>query len=95
MGESTTFHCDVCGHVSQEIRWGVSVVDPRRRFMPAQCMSCKTYVEVDLTGADLCVDEFLCQVCGNEVTFIDKATSYGCPKCSNPNVRLRQGPSYW
>ena len=95
MGEWTTFHCDACGYESQEIRWGVSVADPRRRFMPAQCMSCKTYVEVDLTGADLCVDEFLCQTCGAEVSFIDKATSYGCPKCGNANVKLRQGASYW
>lgn len=95
MGESTTFHCDRCGYTSQEIRWGVSVADPRRRFMPAMCTHCKAYVEVDLTGADLCVDEFRCVVCGSEVTFIDKATSYGCPKCAGPNIRLRQGPAYW
>lgn len=95
MGESTTFQCDECGYESQEIRWGVSVLDPRRRFMPALCMKCRTYVEVDLTNADLCVDKFHCAACGTEVTFIDRATSYGCPRCKSPNMKLRQGPDYW
>lgn len=95
MGESTTFHCDECGYESKEIRWGVSVVDPRVRFMPAKCSRCREYVEVDLTGADLCVDEFRCRTCGAEVTFIDKATAYGCPKCPSPTIKLRQGPAYW
>ena len=94
MGESTTFHCDVCNYESQEIRWGVSVVDPRRRFMPALCMSCKTYVEVDLTGADLLVDEFTCLKCGRELFFLEKAASYTCPKCKAHDMQLEQG-DYW
>jgi predicted RNA-binding Zn-ribbon protein involved in translation (DUF1610 family) len=95
MGESTVFHCESCGYESLEIRWGVSVTDPRRRFMPAHCMHCKTYVEVDLTAADILVDEFLCPTCGTEVFFVQRSDSYGCPRCGHPGVRLRQGAEYW
>jgi hypothetical protein len=95
VGESTTFHCEACGYESGSIRWGVSVQDPRRRFMPGHCLSCKDYVEVDLTGADLLTDEFLCQECGSEVFFIEEAESYCCPRCGAPGVHMRQGPAYW
>ncbi|MHB0978541.1 MAG: hypothetical protein ACYC5Q_00415 [Thermoleophilia bacterium] len=95
MGESTIFHCDSCGYESRQIRWGVSVLDPRRRFMPAHCMRCKTYVEVNLTGADILVDEFTCPHCEGEVFFIERSDAYGCPQCGSPNLRLRQGPTYW
>jgi predicted RNA-binding Zn-ribbon protein involved in translation (DUF1610 family) len=95
MGESTTFLCASCGYESRAIRWGVSVLDPRRRFMPAECMNCKDYVEVDLTGADLVVDEFHCDRCGNQVFFVERAESYGCPRCGGEKVDIRQGPTYW
>lgn len=95
MGETTTFVCEACGYESEPIRWGVSVENPRRRAMPAHCMKCKAYVEVDLTGADVLVDEFHCPQCDSEVFFIEKADSYGCPVCGRPGVKLRQGASYW
>jgi Zn finger protein HypA/HybF involved in hydrogenase expression len=95
MGESTTFICEACGYESRPIRWGVSVEDPRRRAMPAHCMKCKAYVEVDLTGTDVMVDEFHCAQCDSEVFFVDRADSYGCPVCGSPGMKLRQGASYW
>ncbi|GAB4244032.1 MAG: hypothetical protein Kow00122_00270 [Thermoleophilia bacterium] len=95
MGESTTFYCDSCGYESRQIRWGVSVLDPRRRFMPARCLQCKSYVEVDLTGADILIDEFTCPHCGSEVFFVERADSYSCPRCGAGNLRMRQGPTYW
>ncbi len=95
MGESTTFTCDSCGYESRQIRWGVSATDPRRRFMPAHCMTCKAYVEIDLTGADIMVDEFRCSTCDSEVFFVDKGDSYGCPRCGAAGLKLRQGASYW
>lgn len=95
MGESTAFRCETCGYESRGIKWGVSMVDPRRRYMPAHCMQCKDYVEVDLTGADMLIDEFRCTACGSEVFFVDKADTYGCPKCGNGNVNLVQGSTYW
>jgi hypothetical protein len=95
MGESTTFHCEACGYTSGSIRWGVSVQDPRRRFLPAFCYTCRDYVEVDLTGADVLVDEFHCGHCGSDVFFVDKTESYSCPRCGAPGVHMRQGPSYW
>jgi len=58
-------------------------------------MKCKAYVEVDLTGADVMVDEFHCAQCGSEVFFVDRADSYGCPVCGSPGMKLRQGASYW
>jgi hypothetical protein len=60
MGEFTTFECRECGYRAEQIRWGVSMRDPRIRFMPAFCVECKTICEVDLTGADIMVDEFNC-----------------------------------
>jgi predicted RNA-binding Zn-ribbon protein involved in translation (DUF1610 family) len=95
MGESTSFCCDHCGYESASIRWGVSMVDPRRRFMPAFCFSCRTYVEVDLTGADILVDEFTCPTCGGLLEFISKGDSYPCPKCGGHGLTLRQGAAYW
>lgn len=95
MGESTTFHCGSCGYESAPIRWGVSMQDPRRRFMPAFCHTCHEYVEVDLTGADLLVDEFNCGRCGSHVFFVDKSESYSCPRCGIVGVHMCQGPSYW
>jgi Zn finger protein HypA/HybF involved in hydrogenase expression len=95
MGESTTFCCDECGYESAPIRWGVSMLDPRRRYMPAFCYTCRTYVEVDLTGADILVDEFTCPTCGDRIAFIDKGDSYPCPACKGHGLSLRQGDSYW
>lgn len=95
MGESTTFYCEACGYASRQVRWGVSVLDPRRRYMPGRCPQCATYVEVDLTGADILVDSFTCPFCGSDVFFVEKGESYGCPKCGRPDVKMRQGPSYW
>jgi len=63
--------------------------------MPAHCMRCKTYVEVNLTGADILVDEFTCPHCEGEVFFVDRSDSYGCPQCGSSELRLRQGPTYW
>ena len=40
MGEYTTFVCRECGYTADRIRWGVSVNDPRKRFMPANCVEC-------------------------------------------------------
>ena len=70
MGEYTTFECRQCGYTADRIRWCVSVDDPRRRFMPGYCVECNTIVEVDLTGADLHIDEFRCVVCGSELFFL-------------------------
>lgn len=95
MGESTIFQCATCGYESPTIRWGVSMEDPRRRFMPAECLSCRSYVEVDLTGADLVVDRLSCGACGAPVFFIEKAETYACPRCASHHVRIRQGPGYW
>jgi len=95
MGESTSFHCRRCDYESGQIRWGVSMLDPRRRFMPAECMHCRTYVQIDLTGADLLVDEFTCPDCGTAVFFVEKQQSYPCPRCGGGEVDLRQGPDYW
>jgi predicted RNA-binding Zn-ribbon protein involved in translation (DUF1610 family) len=95
MGESTVFECGSCGYESRTVRWGVGVADPRRRFLPALCLSCQDYVEVDLTGADLVVDEFACDHCGSQVFFVERAASYNCPKCGSANLQLRQGPAYW
>jgi len=63
--------------------------------MPAHCMTCKAYVEVDLTGADILVDEFTCSACGSEVFFVERSDSYACPVCGRAGMRLRQGASYW
>ena len=95
MGEITTFCCRDCGYESAAIRWGVSVTDPRRRYLPAHCMKCRDYVEVDLTGADLLVDDFFCANCGSQVFFVEKADSYTCPRCGGTNLSLCQGPAYW
>ena len=95
MGEITTFRCTDCGYDYAAIRWGVSVTDPRRRFLPAQCLSCKEYVEVDLTGADLLVDDFFCPTCGAQVFFVERADAYACPKCGGTHVGPHQGPAYW
>jgi predicted RNA-binding Zn-ribbon protein involved in translation (DUF1610 family) len=95
MGESTVFLCTSCGYESRAIRWGVSMLDPRRRYMPAECLSCKSYVEVDLTGADLVVDDFHCCDCGSQVFFVEKADAYACPRCGSHSTHLTQGSSYW
>jgi predicted RNA-binding Zn-ribbon protein involved in translation (DUF1610 family) len=94
MGEYTTFTCRKCGYSAERVRWGVSVSDPRQRFMPAYCIECGTIVEVDLTGADLMVDEFTCLRCGRELFFLEKAASYTCPKCKAHDMLLKQG-DYW
>jgi predicted RNA-binding Zn-ribbon protein involved in translation (DUF1610 family) len=94
MGEYTTFECRECGYTADRIRWGVGVHDPRQRFMPGYCVECSTIEEVDLTGADIHIDEFRCVVCGSELFFLDKATSYTCPKCKAQDMMLRQG-EYW
>ena len=44
--------------------------------MPAFCVECKTICEVDLTGADIMVDEFSCLTCGSQLFFLEKAVSY-------------------
>lgn len=95
MGESTTFRCEDCGYHSGPIRWGVSVRDPRCRYMPALCGKCRAYVEIDLTGADILVDEFKCAECGSEVVFIKRADVYTCPHCGGGRITLKQGPTYW
>ena len=94
MGEYTTFECRQCGYTAERIRWGVSAYDPRQRFMPGYCVECGAIVEVDLTGADLLIDEFRCVVCGCELAFLDKASSYACPKCKAEDMMLHQG-EYW
>lgn len=94
MGEYTTFECRQCGYKADRIRWGVSVYDPRQRFMPAYCVECGIIVEVDMTGADIHVDEFRCVVCGSELFFLEKAASYTCPKCKAQDMLLHQG-EYW
>jgi predicted Zn-ribbon and HTH transcriptional regulator len=94
MGEYTTFVCRDCGYTAERVRWGVSVTDPRVRFMPAYCVECGAIVEVDLTGADLIVDEFTCVKCGCELFFLDKAQSYTCPKCKAHDMKMEQG-EYW
>ena len=94
MGEYTTFECRACGYEAGHVRWGVSVYDPSRRFMPAYCVECRTIVEVDLTGADLHVDEFRCGACESELSFLEKASSYSCPKCEAADMKLVQG-EYW
>jgi DNA-directed RNA polymerase subunit RPC12/RpoP len=94
MGEYTTFVCRECGYTADRIRWGVSVNDPRKRFMPAMCVECKTIAEVDLTGADIMCDEFPCLKCGAEMFFLEKAQSYVCPKCKAKDMKLIQG-EYW
>ena len=94
MGEYTTFVCRECGYTADRIRWGVSVNDPRKRFMPAICVECKTIAEVDLTGADIMVDEFNCLKCGSQLFFLEKAQSYVCPKCKAKDMKLVQG-EYW
>ena len=68
MGEYTTFVCRECGYTADKIRWGVSANDPRKRFMPAVCVECKALTEVDLTGADILVDEFHCLTCGSQLS---------------------------
>lgn len=95
MGEWTTFQCGSCGYESRPVRWGVGVNNPSRRFMPALCPSCNEYVEVDLTGADMVVDQFTCNLCGGEVGFVERRDAYGCPRCAGPSVRLTQGIEYW
>jgi Zn finger protein HypA/HybF involved in hydrogenase expression len=94
MGEYTTFECRECGYTADRIRWGVSVYDPRQRFMPAYCVECGAIVEVDMTGADIHVDEFRCVVCTSELFFLEKAASYTCPKCKAHDMKLHQG-EYW
>jgi predicted RNA-binding Zn-ribbon protein involved in translation (DUF1610 family) len=94
MGEYTTFVCRECGYTAERIRWGVSVTDPRKRFMPAICVECKAIAEVDLTGADIMVDEFNCLKCGSQLFFLEKAHSYTCPKCKAKDMKLIQG-EYW
>jgi predicted RNA-binding Zn-ribbon protein involved in translation (DUF1610 family) len=94
MGEYTTFECRQCGYTAERIRWGVSVNDPRRRFMPAYCVECGIIVEVDLTGADMHVDEFPCVMCGSELFFLERSASYSCPKCKAHDMSLHQG-DYW
>ena len=79
MGEYTTFVCRECGYTADNIRWGVSVNDPRKRFMPAVCVECKAIAEVDLTGADILVDEFHCLTCGSQLFFLEKATRTPAP----------------
>ena len=91
MGEYTTFVCRECGYTADRIRWGVSVNDPRQRFMPADCVECKAIAEVDLTGADIHVDEFHCVVCGSQLFFLEKAASYTCPKCKANDMELHPG----
>ena len=49
--------------------------------MPAYCVECGTIVEVDLTGADLHIDEFHCGSAAAELFFLEKAATYTCPKC--------------
>ena len=94
MGEYTTFECRQCGYTAERVRWGVGVHDPRQRFMPSYCVECGTIVEVDLTGADIHVDEFRCVVCGSELFFLEKSASYTCPKCKAHDMMLHQG-DYW
>jgi predicted RNA-binding Zn-ribbon protein involved in translation (DUF1610 family) len=94
MGEYTTFECRSCGYKAEQVRWGVSANDPRVRFMPAYCVECGAIREVDLTGADLIVDEFDCPDCGSQLFFLEKAASYTCPKCKAHDMRLIQG-DYW
>ena len=94
MGEYTTFSCRSCGYSTERVRGGVSTSDPRQRFMPAYCIECATIVEVDLTGADLIMDEFTCLKCGCELFFLEKAASYTCPQCKAHDLLLTQG-EYW
>ncbi|NLG66251.1 MAG: 30S ribosomal protein S27ae [Actinobacteria bacterium] len=52
-------------------------------------------MEVDLTGADLLVDDFFCPTCGAQVFFVERADAYACPKCGGTHVGPHQGPAYW
>jgi predicted RNA-binding Zn-ribbon protein involved in translation (DUF1610 family) len=94
MGEYTTFECPRCGYRAERIRWGVGMTDPRVRCMPAYCVECGIITEVDMTGADIHVDEFRCIDCNSELVFLKKAESYVCPKCKAPDMDLHQG-QYW
>jgi DNA-directed RNA polymerase subunit RPC12/RpoP len=94
MGEYTTFECRRCGYRAERIRWGVSVRDPRQRFMPAYCVECGVIVEVDLTDADIHVDDFTCVLCGTELVFLERSRSYTCPKCKAHDLLMHQG-EYW
>ena len=95
MGEYTTFVCRECGYTADNVRWGVSANDPRKRFMPAVCVHCKEITSVDLTGADIMVDEFHCSTCDSQLFFLEKAQSYTCPKCKAKDMQLIQGGEYW
>jgi Zn finger protein HypA/HybF involved in hydrogenase expression len=95
MGEYTTFVCRECGYTADNVRWGVSANDPRKRFMPAVCVQCKEITSVDLTGADIMVDEFHCSACDCQLFFLEKAQSYVCPKCKAKDMQLIQGGEYW
>lgn len=94
MGEYTTFSCDSCGYRVERLRWGVGQNDSRQRLLPALCRECRTIVEVDLTGRDVLIDEFRCDICGAAVSFFEKGQSYCCPKCQAPDLKIRQ-EGYW
>lgn len=94
MGEYTTFACSSCGYRVERIRWGVGLNDPRVRLLPALCPECHTIIEVELTGRDLLVDEFRCELCQALVSFFEKGQSYRCPKCQAPDLAIRQ-EGYW
>ena len=94
MGEYTTFMCRECGYTADRIRWGVSVNDPRKRFMPAMCVECKAIAEVDLTGADIMIDEFNCLKCGSQLFFLEKAHVVHLPEVQGQRHEAMQG-EYW
>ena len=62
MGEYTTFVCRECGYTADRIRWGVSVYDPRKRFMPAYCVESQALIVESTSPAPTSFDEFHCAV---------------------------------
>ena len=94
MGENSIFECRSCGYKTPIVRWGVSVNDPRQRFMPALCLHCAAIIEVDLTGRDILVERFTCPDCGSGIIFFERSQSYNCPRCQAPDLTINQ-EGYW
>ena len=94
MGEYTTFECRECGYTAERIRWGVSVNDPRQRFMPALLRGVQAIVEVDLTGADIHDRRVPLRRVRQRAVLPREGASYTCPKCKAHDMMLHQG-EYW
>ena len=91
------FYVPGCPMDNQEFKRILSaILTGQHPFIPefAVCVECKALTEVDLTGADILVDEFHCLTCGSQLFFLEKAYSYTCPKCRAKDMQLIQG-EYW